>query len=133
MKKDLIELWILNYITRKYKRSYEEIKNEHFKGVFLQMNKILLVVNPNEENDAKLESMLSKKASYVELTNSNIYSLEYDISDSYIQKAVVLLAQENLQKFKDKMNKFPESTKMSIFRDIEKFNRELDIAIVLVE
>lgn len=133
MKKDLIELWILNYITRKYKSSYEEIKNEHFKGVFLQMNKIMLVVNPNEENDAKLESMLSKKASYVELTNSNIYSLEYDISDSYIQKAVVLLAQENLQKFKDKMNKFPESTKMSIFRDIEKFNRELDIAIVLVE
>lgn len=133
MKKDMIELWLLNYMNRKYKSSFEDIKNEYYKGIFLQMNKIILVVNPNEENDAKLEAILSKKATYVELTHSNIYSLEYDITDTYIQKAVVMLAQENLQKFMDRMNKFPNSFKGTIFNDIEKLNRELDAAIILVE
>lgn len=130
MKANQEEILLLSYIYKKYKI---DVKNQYYKGIYMQLNKIQLVVEPNEENDRILADFLQVNPTSIALTNSKIFTIEYDKADKNIQKAIVLHAQENMKEIMKKMNKFPDSTIYNIINHLETVNGAIDIAVVLAE
>lgn len=130
MEKNQIEKYLIAYIAKTYKI---DIKNEHVNGIFLHMNRLVISVDDNEENIARLESCFGVKASYIELTNHRLFNLKYEVNEPNIEKAVLLHAKDNLNEFLKKANKLPNGTKESVLNHIEMINGALDIALVLIK